>query len=92
MDDVLLGPPHGTAPAAVKANKNFKSSEHINEKWDGPYHGFGYISLVSDSLALATWSQRELLFYTFRQVGRYEDKYYSNGTIYYTSNLVRKCI
>ena len=49
MDDVrgdFLGLPHGTTQAAVIANKNknfrsFKSSEHINEKGDGPYHGFG---------------------------------------------------
>ena len=49
MDHVrgdFLGPPHDTTPAAVIGNKNkvrsFKSSEHINEKEDGPYHGFGY--------------------------------------------------
>ena len=37
MDDVggdFLGPPHGTTPAAVTANK---SSGHINEIEDGPY-------------------------------------------------------
>ena len=28
----------------------FKSSEHINEKGDGPYHGFGYSSILSDPL------------------------------------------
>ena len=49
MDDVrgdILGPPHGTTPAAVIANKNensllrsFKSNEHISEKRDGPYRG-----------------------------------------------------
>ena len=39
---------------------SFKSSEHILEKGDGPYRGFGYSSLVSDPLDLATWSQREL--------------------------------
>ena len=67
MDDVrgdFLGPPHGTTPAAVIANKNkqrsFKSSEHTVEKGDGPYRGFGYSSLVSDPLDLATWSQRVL--------------------------------
>ena len=67
MDDVrgdFLGPPHGTTPAAVIANKiklrSFKSSEHIFEKGDGPYRGFGYLSLVSDPLDLATWSPREL--------------------------------
>ena len=50
MDDVrgdFLGPPHGTTPAAVIANKklklrSFKRSEHINEKGDGPYRGFDY--------------------------------------------------
>ena len=41
MNDVrgnFLGPPHGTTPAAVIANKNktdpFKSSENIHEKGD----------------------------------------------------------
>ena len=65
MDDVrgdFLGPPHGTTPAAVIGYKNklrsFKSSEHINEKGDGPYHGFGYLNLFSDPIDLATWSQR----------------------------------
>ena len=28
----LLGPPHGTTPAAVIGNKNKTSSKHINEK------------------------------------------------------------
>ena len=51
MGDVrgdFLGPPHGTTPAAVIANKN--QSEYINEKGDGPYRGFDYLSLVSDPL------------------------------------------
>ena len=67
MDDVrgdFLGPPHGTTPAAVIAKKmklrSIKSSEHIFQKGDGPYRGFGYSSLVSDPLDLATWTQREL--------------------------------
>ena len=38
--------------------RSFKSSEHINERRDGPYHGFGYLSLFSDSLDLAKWGQR----------------------------------
>ena len=38
----------------------FKSSEHINEKGHGPYHGFGYLRLVSDPLDLATCSQNHL--------------------------------
>ena len=60
VDDVrrdFMGPPHGTSPAAVIENKNtteFKSSEHINEKGDGPYHGFGYLSPFSDPIDLAT--------------------------------------
>ena len=32
----------------------FKSSEYINEKGDGPYHGFGYLSLFIDPIHLAT--------------------------------------
>ena len=39
--------------------RSFKSSEHINEKGDGPYRGFGYLSLFSDPIDLATWSQIE---------------------------------
>ena len=43
--------------------RSFKSSEHIFEKGDGPYRGFGYSSLVSDPLDLATWSQRKLQYF-----------------------------
>ena len=43
------------------SNRDPLSSEHINEKGDEPYHGFGYISLVSNPLDLTTWSQRESL-------------------------------
>ena len=41
--------------------RSFKSSEHINEKGDGPYRSFGSLSLFSDSIDLAIWSHRELL-------------------------------
>ena len=41
--------------------RSFKSSEYIYEKGDGPYLDFGYSSLFSEPLDLATWSQRELL-------------------------------
>ena len=41
--------------------RSFKSSEHINEKSHGPYCGSGYLSLFSDPLDLAKWSQREIL-------------------------------
>ena len=39
----VLRPPHGTTPAAVKANKNhkmssFKSNENIHKKGDGSYY------------------------------------------------------
>ena len=36
----------------VNENKlgSFKSSEHINEKGDGPYRGFVYLSLFSDPI------------------------------------------
>ena len=32
--------------------RSFKSSEHNNEKRDGPYRDFGYLSLFSDPLGL----------------------------------------
>ena len=38
--------------------RSLMSSEHINEKGDGPYRGFGYLSLVGDPIGLATWNQR----------------------------------
>ena len=44
-----------------KKLRSFKSSEHINEKMDGPYRCFDYKSLFSDPLDLAKWSQREIL-------------------------------
>ena len=42
-----------------KTWRSFKSSEHVNEKEDGPYSNFGYLSLFSDPIDLATWSQKE---------------------------------
>ena len=33
--------------------RSLKSSEHNNEKWGGPYYGFGHLSLFSDPLDLA---------------------------------------
>ena len=44
---------------------SFKSSEHIKDKGDGPYRGFGYLSLFSDPKDLATWSQN---FASFNRV------------------------
>ena len=37
---------------------SFQSSEHIHEKGAGPYRGFGYLSLFSDPIDLASWSER----------------------------------
>ena len=37
-----------------------KSSEQNNEKGDRPYHGFRYLSPVSDPLDLTTRYQRQL--------------------------------
>ena len=54
-------PPHDTTPATVIANKIKTEILLINGKGDGPYHGFNYLSLVSDPKDLATWSQRKLL-------------------------------
>ena len=62
---------------------SFKSSEHINEKWDGPYSGFDYSSLASNPVDLATWSQREFLkFCNFQQGSRYKVEYYLNVAKY----------
>ena len=33
--------------------RSLKSSERNNDKWDGPYYGFGHLSLFSDPLGLA---------------------------------------
>ena len=75
MDDVrrdFLGPLDGTTPTAVIANtiklKSFKSSEQINEKMDGPYHDFGYLSFFSDPLDLARINTVHN-FTTFNRVG-----------------------
>ena len=35
-------------------------SENIKEKGDEPYHGFGYLSFISDPINLAKWSQKKL--------------------------------
>ena len=45
-------------PAAVTTNNNekfrsLKSKENIQKKGVGPYHGFGYQSLISDPINLA---------------------------------------
>ena len=45
-------------PAAVIRNNNkkfrsFESKENIHKKEVGPYHGFGYLSLISDPKNLA---------------------------------------
>ena len=52
---------HPISPGELIKLSSFKSSEHINEKGDGPCRGFGYLSLFSDPTDLATWSQSELL-------------------------------
>ena len=49
--------------------RSFKSSEHINEKRDGPYRFFGYLRIWSDPLDLAKWSQRvNCKFATFNRI------------------------
>ena len=46
-------------------NKNKTDTDPLRamNKGDGPYHGFGNISLFSDPISLATWSQREILYF-----------------------------
>ena len=36
---------------------SFKTSEHTDAKVDEPYCGFSYLSLFSDTIDFATWSQ-----------------------------------
>ena len=36
-----------------KTFRSFKSKENIHKKEVGPYHGFGYLSLISDPINLA---------------------------------------
>ena len=48
--------------------RSLKSSEHINEKGDGQYRGFGYLSLFSGPIDLATWSQNDSNFATFNRI------------------------
>ena len=45
--------------------RSFKSGDYINGKGNGSYHGIGYLSLFSDPIDLATWSQRLLNFASF---------------------------
>ena len=41
--------------------KTFKNSEHINEKkGNGPYRGFGFLSLLNDPLYLATYGAKAI--------------------------------
>ena len=47
----VLRPPHGTTPAAViNIRIKLRSLNIFNEKGDGPYRGFGYLSLFSDPI------------------------------------------
>ena len=63
--------------------RSSKSDEHINEKEDGQYRCFGYLSLFSDPIDLATWGQRALqLFCNFLQGSRYKDLYNPNPAKY----------
>ena len=54
--------------------RSFKCNEHMFEKGDRPYRGFGYLSLVSDPLDLATWSKKELLYFcNFKEGSQYKN-------------------
>ena len=62
-----------------KKLRSFKSCEHINEKGEEPNRAFGYLSLFSDPIDLAAWSQREyMIFCNFQQGSRYNDLYNPN--------------
>ena len=52
--------------------RSIKSSEHINEKKDGSYHGFGYLSLFSDPWVKL--GSVYLLYFTYFRFGEMEPK------------------
>ena len=53
---------------------SFKSSEIIYEIVGGPYHDFGYLSLISGPINLTTWSQRKILqFYELHRGSQNRD-------------------
>ena len=57
----VLRPPHGTTPAAVKANKiqklsSFKSNENIQKREDGSYYG---VSANKASSVTLKWPGKE---------------------------------
>ena len=63
--------------------RSFKNSEHINEKKDGPYRGFCYLSLFSDPLNMAKWSQRDNNnFATFNRIVETKTSIIQTGQIY----------
>ena len=58
--------------------RSSKSCEHINEKGNGPYRGFGYLSFFSDPIDLATCT----VICFFQQGSRYKDLDNPNGAKY----------
>ena len=54
--------------------RSFKSSEHINEKGDGSYRGFGYLSLFSDPIVWKHGAKDDFCnFCIIQQGSRYKD-------------------
>ena len=51
MNNVSMGKLIGESKIKLRSSK---SSEHFNEKGNGSYRGFGYLSLFSDPIDLAT--------------------------------------
>ena len=60
--------------------RSFKSSEHFNEKGDVSYSGFGYLSLISDTLDLELGAKENYCtFSTFNGVGDTKTSIIQNG-------------
>ena len=54
--------------------KSFKSKENIQKKEVGPYHGFGYLSLISDPINLAKGARGKYCeFASFNNGSRFKD-------------------
>ena len=57
-----------------KRFKSFKSKENIHKKDVGPYHGFGYLSLISDPINLAKGARgKNCEFANFNNGSRLKD-------------------
>ena len=64
-----------------KKFRSFESKENIHKKEVGPYHGFGYLSLISDPINLAKGARGKYCnFASLNNCSRLNDCYRSKNT------------